>query len=163
MDMTNVQFRTATSIFVGDFLHNLGDGFFIGAAFRVCGNSMGWTVAWATVAHELAQEFADYFVLVGPAGLSWWKAILLNMLSGVSVVIGGLAVYGSDIDNTATGLVLVFGAGTYIYIGCVEAIPRAFAPEMSPNLKMLNLFLFVVGCAGIAFVLYGHEHCEGDG
>ena len=40
----SVQWSTNISIFVGDFLHNMGDGFFIGAAFKVCGTSMGWTV-----------------------------------------------------------------------------------------------------------------------
>lgn len=159
----NLQFRTATSIFVGDFMHNLGDGFFIGAAFKVCGTSMGWTVAWGAFAHELAQELADYFVLVGPAGLVWWKAIILNVLSGTSVILGGIIVMASDVGDLGTGLILVFGAGVYIYIAAVEAVPRAFTPTTSLKLKLLNLGLFVLGCAGIGFVLYGHEHCEGEG
>ena len=116
----NAQLRTSISIFVGDFFHNMGDGFFIAAAFKVCGTHMGWTVrtfplscvyisqvcdlwmqlngayfslpsiaihsdtcvcqvAWGAFAHELAQELADFFVLVGPAGLPWWKAILINV------------------------------------------------------------------------------------
>merc|ERR1711908_145737 len=117
-----------TAVVVGDFLHNLSDGFIIGAAFSLCDNSMGWTVAWGAFAHELAQELADYFVLVGPAGIVWWKAIILNVLSGTSVILGGIIMMASDVGDLGNGLVLVLGAGVYIYIACVEAIPRAFAP-----------------------------------
>jgi zinc transporter ZupT len=59
----NLQFRTATSIFVGDFMHNLGDGFSIGAAFKVCGTSMGWTVAWGAFVssgHPLAMPVSPF-------------------------------------------------------------------------------------------------------
>ena len=59
--------RTTITICVGDALHNFADGIFIGAAFKVCGDSMGWTVAATAVAHEVVQELADFFVLVGPA------------------------------------------------------------------------------------------------
>ena len=151
-EVANTRMRTSISIFVGDFLHNMGDGFFIGAAFKVCGTSMGWTVAWGAFAHELAQELADFFVLVGPAGMKWWKAILLNVVSGLSVILVGIIMMASDVGNTATGLILVFGAGVYVYIGCVEAGPRAFAPTTPANQKLLALFLFVLGAAGIGFV-----------
>ena len=109
-------------------------------------------------AHELAQELADYFVLVGPAGLVWWKAIILNVLSGTSVILGGIIVMASDVGDLGTGLILVFGAGVYIYLAAVEAVPRAFTPTTSLKLKLLNLGLFVLGCAGIGFVLYHLRH-----
>ena len=58
--------RIRGGVLVGDFLHNLCDGFFTGAAFRYCGNSRGWSVAAAAVIHELAQEVADYVLLTSP-------------------------------------------------------------------------------------------------
>jgi zinc transporter ZupT len=125
IELKNAQMRTATSIFVGDFLHNMADGFFIGAAFKLCDNHMGWTVAMGAFAHELAQELADFFVLVGPGGMSIPKAVLLNVVSGMSVTLGGIIMTATDVGNTFTGYVLIFGAGAYFYIGCVEALrPR---------------------------------------
>ena len=112
---------------------------------------------------ELAQELADFFVLVGPASMVPWKAIVLNVVSGTGVILGGIIVTATDVSNTATGLILVFGAGVYVYIACVEAAPRAFTPTTSRNHKLLALGLFILGAAGIGFVLFGHEHCEGEG
>merc|ERR1712091_526698 len=63
--ITPASSRIISGILLGDFVHNLCDGFFIGAAFAGCGESFGWTVAWGTVAHEVAQELSDYCVLTG--------------------------------------------------------------------------------------------------
>ena len=54
---------------------------------------------------------------------------------------------------------MVASAGAYFYIGCVEAVPRAFYPTGTVNMKMVALLLYIVGAACIAFVLFGHEHC----
>ena len=45
-----------------DFFHNLVDGFFIGAAFHGC-KQLGWSITAATIAHEIPQEVADFYLL----------------------------------------------------------------------------------------------------
>lgn len=59
---------------------------------------MGWTITAATVYHELGQEFADYIVLTDPkqGGLTPPAALLLNLLSGFSVIFGVVAVLAQD-------------------------------------------------------------------
>ena len=47
--------RVRSAVLLGDLMHNLVDGFFIGAAFRYCGTSFGWSMTGMTVVHELAQ------------------------------------------------------------------------------------------------------------
>lgn len=57
--------RLVGAVVIGDFFHNLCDGFFIGAAFKGCGNAFGWSVVAGTVLHELPQEVADFVILTG--------------------------------------------------------------------------------------------------
>ena len=66
---------------------------FIATAFATCGSGMGWSVTAATVFHELAQEISDYMVLTQPhqANLRPLHALLLNFLSGTSVLIGAFS------------------------------------------------------------------------
>eukprot|EP00438_Fugacium_kawagutii_P019873 Skav226846 [mRNA] locus=scaffold455:42478:42786:+ [translate_table: standard] len=63
------KFRTTArllgAVVIGDFFHNLCDGFFIGAAFKGCGNAFGWSVVLGTILHELPQEVADFVILTG--------------------------------------------------------------------------------------------------
>jgi len=81
--------RIVSGILLGDFVHNLCDGFFIGAAFSGCGSTFGWTVAWGTVAHEIAQELSDFVVLTGKdCRVRPWVALVLNFLSGTGVLLG---------------------------------------------------------------------------
>eukprot|EP00962_Isochrysis_galbana_P031720 scaffold10353_cov127-Isochrysis_galbana.AAC.7 len=61
-----LRIRVVSGVLVGDALHNLCDGVFIGAAFLSCGNSFGWAVAGASIAHEVAQEISDFIVLTAP-------------------------------------------------------------------------------------------------
>ena len=119
--------RILSSILIGDFMHNFCDGCFIGSAFHLCGESMGWSVTAATVYHEIAQEMSDYVVLTDPeqGRLQPWQAIILNFLSGLSVVLGVLVILAQDMSNLDVGMILAFGGGVYLQIGESSYICRA--------------------------------------
>ena len=82
--------RVLSGVLVGDFMHNLCDGIFMGTAFRFCNGPLAWSVTLATIFHEIAQELSDYLVLTDPAqgALQPPLALLLNGLSGLSVLLG---------------------------------------------------------------------------
>jgi zinc transporter ZupT len=152
--------RIISSVLIGDFMHNLCDGFFIGAAFKGCGASFGWTVAWSTIAHEFAQELGDYCVLTGPdCKLRPVLALGLNFLSGTSVLLGVIIVLSSEVGKTGIGLLLAFGGGTYLYIALVECMPKLHNTKVSIQARGIGIALFMVGAIAIGLVLLDHEHC----
>jgi len=71
---------------LGDFFHNFADGLFIGNAFLLCNRSLAWTVTATTIFHELAQELADYCLLVNHVGLEPLIALALNFAGCLSWV-----------------------------------------------------------------------------
>ena len=74
--------RLVGAVVIGDFFHNLCDGFFIGAAFKGCGNAFGWSVAAGTILHELPQEVADFVILTGPdVGLGICKVRIRDLVT----------------------------------------------------------------------------------
>ena len=77
--------------------------------------SKGWTIAAATVAHELAQETGDFFLLITKGGLSQCMALLVNALSGVSVFIGAAVFLATKPGYGTQGLLLAFSGGVYVY------------------------------------------------
>jgi len=154
--------RLLCGILVGDFLHNLCDGFFIGAAFLGCGSSMGWSVTAATIYHELAQEIADYVVLTDPkrGALKPVIALTINFISGTSVVFGTLIILAQDsISHTTIGYILAFSGGVYIQIGATECMSRVNELTTTKSLKLAALAAFVIGATAIALVLFDHQHC----
>eukprot|EP00931_Biecheleriopsis_adriatica_P015213 TRINITY_DN1175_c0_g1_i5.p1 TRINITY_DN1175_c0_g1~~TRINITY_DN1175_c0_g1_i5.p1 ORF type:complete len:619 (+),score=136.90 TRINITY_DN1175_c0_g1_i5:74-1930(+) len=161
-----VKARKAGAVIVGDFFHNLCDGFFTGAAFKGCGEAFGWGVAAATILHELPQELADFAVLTGPeVAMNKFVALGINFVSGLSVLLGAIIILYSDVSDADVGLLLAFGGGVYIHVGAVDCMPKMYNPKFS-LLERLSCFgCFILGAVLIGLILIGHEHCVpgGDG
>eukprot|EP00440_Ansanella_granifera_P038760 gb/GFBE01042058.1/.p1 GENE.gb/GFBE01042058.1/~~gb/GFBE01042058.1/.p1 ORF type:complete len:485 (+),score=119.97 gb/GFBE01042058.1/:1-1455(+) len=152
--------RLVGSILIGDFFHNLCDGFFLGAAFKGCGAGFGWGVAAATILHEIPQELADYAVLTSEeAALSPVKALALNFISGLSVMLGAVIILTTEVGNAGTGLLLAFGGGVYLHVGATDCMPHVYNPKLSAAQRFLCFGAFTLGAVLIGLILIGHEHC----
>ena len=160
------KYRVRSGIILGDFMHNLVDGIFIGFGFLNCDSTMGWSITAATVYHEIAQELADYLVLVDPfqGDLAPLPTLTLNFVSGMSVILGVLISVGSGNNNDFWhGLLLAFGAGVYLQIAAAECMPRVSVSATSPRLRATSILTFVVGVIAISLVLLNHKHCTAGG
>ena len=157
--------RVLSAILMGDFLHNLVDGLFIGAAFSGCDTAMGWTITAATVYHELAQEISDYLVLTNPAqcGLKPFMALGLNFVSGFSVLFGVCIMLSAEPGNFSTGMMLAYGAGVYLEIACTDCMSRVHEFATTIPLRLAAFLLFCIGAVAIGLVLLDHEHCSAGG
>ena len=159
--------RVLCGVLLGDFVHNLVDGLVIGTAFgdKHCYQTMAWTITAATVYHELAQEISDYFVLTNPnqGNLKPPVALLLNFLSGFSVLLGVCITMATEASMYSQGMMLAFGGGVYIQIGATECMPRVYEYAKTTRLRLLALAFFVVGALAIGLVLLDHEHCAVGG
>jgi len=151
--------RLTLATLVGDAMHNFADGTFIGTAFLSCSPAVGWAVVVGTVAHEIAQELADFLVLTQMCGLRTPVALIANFASGMLVFIGVIVVLAADLSSRSVGFILAFGAGIFIYNAAVECVPRLLR-ETVANVKAAGMALFVIGAVAIGVVLISHEHCE---
>lgn len=153
----------ASSILIGDAFHNFTDGVFLGNAFLLCDRTVAYTIVATTIYHELAQEVADYGLLVHHCGLKPVVALTLNFLSSFSLMLGSLLILSIDMSDIATGIVLAISAGVYIYLGASECVPRAHAARKKPLDTFYFFLCFLLGAVPIGLVLLNHEHCEAEG
>ncbi len=153
-------YRLMTSILVGDFFHNFSDGIFIGTSFLVCSQSFAIAVALSTVFHELCQELADYLMLTNQCGLAPWKALVLNFLSGISVMLGVIVIMAMDVSNEAIGVLLAISSGVYFNIAFTDCAPRINRHIIDTLRRVISLLFWVLGAVPIGLVLLNHEHCE---
>jgi len=152
----NVRSRFLMSLIVGDFFHNFTDGVFIGAAFQ-CNTSLAWKIVAVTVGHEIPQELADFAVLTNSLGFSTTKALAYNVISGLSVMLGGIAIMTAEISNLDTGMLLAYGAGNYLYCATVHMFSQGSKDRFFDAKKIL---VFAIGAITIGLILLDHEHCE---
>lgn len=169
-------------------MHNFADGIVIGASFKLCSHSMAWGIVAATIGHEIAQEISDFVVFTSaPLNFKPHFALVLNFIAGLSVIVGGVLVAYIDIEEGTIGLILAFGAGTFVYLATTVTFPAALqyaedaaqksieAPRSSTlteevkhvirgryllRNQSLIMCAFIVGAACIGLILIDHEHCE---
>lgn len=154
--------RVIGAVLIGDFFHNLCDGFFIAAAFKGCGPSFAWGVVIGTCLHELPQELADYAILTGSdVGFKPLTALAWNFGTGLSVLLGVIIVNLLEVSDSTIGLLLAAGGGTYIYLAAVVCMPKLSQLGLRDNL--IGLAAFALGCVLIGLVLLDHQHCSAHG
>jgi zinc and cadmium transporter len=110
-------------ILVGDGIHNFVDGILIAAAF-MADYQVGIFTAIAIIAHEIPQEIGDFIVLLN-AGFSRARALLYNLICGLSAVAGGvLAYFFLEKAHAAMPYLLVIAASSFIYIAVSDLMPQ---------------------------------------
>ena len=141
-----------TLILIGDGIHNLVDGVLIGAAFLV-DIHLGVVTALAVAAHEIPQEVGDFAVLLH-SGFSRRKALLYNVLSSFTTLIGALGAWWSLAGiQWVLPYILAVAASSFIYIAVADLIPGLHRKvHLSATLQQFGLIT-----AGVLVIWLAHS------
>ncbi len=130
-------------ILIGDALHNFLGGLAIAGIFLI-DIRLGITSWLAAAAHEVPQELGDFGVLVH-GGWSKRRALLFNVLSGFTFLLGGLLAYNLSFRMDVSWLI-PFAAGNFLYIGASDLVPEVNKQHVLKT-NAVNLAAFVLGLA----------------
>ena len=137
-------------ILIGDALHNFLGGLAVASTFLV-DIRLGIATWLAAAAHEVPQELGDFAVLVH-GGWTARNALLFNVLSALTFLVGGLVTYFAAARIDVSFLV-PFAAGNFLYIGASDLVPEV---NKHDNLAV-NLVHFAAFVAGtLTIVAVGH-------
>lgn len=135
---------------VGDSVHNFIDGLVIASAFLIDFN-LGLVTTLAIALHEIPQEIGDFGVLIH-AGFKRKKALILNYMVALVVVLGGLVGYFISFKlNVFIPYLLPFAAGGFIYIAASDLVPE-IKKEANFKRNVTSFLFFILGIL-IMFVL----------
>lgn len=114
--------RSGTLIMIGDTVHNFVDGILIAAAF-LADLELGIVTALAILAHEIPSEVSDFLILLH-SGYTRRRALLVNLVSSLAMVLGGIVGYLAlaRLDAWIPAL-LGFVAASMIYVAVADLIP----------------------------------------
>ncbi len=146
--------RSGLMIMLGDSFHNFVDGIIIAAAF-LTDLHLGMVTALAIIAHEIPQEVGDFAILIH-SGYSRRKALLLNLISSLASVLGG--VLGYFVLQTMQSWIpslLALAAASMIYVAVADLIPglhkRAQILDTIHQVVLIALGVATVG--GMVFLV----------
>lgn len=138
----------AMMLMIGDSFHNFLDGIVIAAAF-LHSVSFGIVVALSVFAHEIPQEVADFGVII-KAGFSKRKAILMNLLSGLTAFLGAMLAWSSALSaEKSMPYIFAISAAGFIYIALADLIPELH----KKNSTQQSVYQFVFLIAGICVII----------
>jgi len=143
-------------ILTGDFVHNFIDGLLIAGAFLL--DVTTGIITTITVAiHEIPQEFGDFAVLIH-SGFSRNKALLLNFLSALSAVAGGIVGYFvlEQAENLTPYAVLIT-AGGFLYIALTDIVPSMHKHGKNKTIVIVETVVFLATLVGL-YYLFGMMH-----
>jgi zinc and cadmium transporter len=130
-------------ILIADGVHNFIGGLAVAAAFLV--DIRVGLVTWvAAAAHEVPQELGDFGILVH-AGWSKVGALVFNLISASTFLIGGWVAYALAGTFEITWL-LPFAAGSFVYIASADLIPPLTdVPEATRKTLLTAMFTLGLG------------------
>jgi zinc and cadmium transporter len=135
-------------ILLGDGLHNLLGGLAVAGTFLI-DIRLGVTTWLAAAAHEVPQELGDFGVLLH-SGWSRRKALLYNVASGLTFLLGGLVAWAASYRIDVAFLV-PFAAGSFIYIGASDLVPEV-NKHADARANLVHFVSFVVGIGLMALL-----------
>jgi zinc and cadmium transporter len=142
-------------VLIGDALHNVLDGVLIAAAF-LTDVHLGVVTALAIMAHEIPQEVGNFAVLLH-SGVSRRRALLLNLLTSLTAVIGGVVgFYALRPALAALPFALAVAASSLLYVAVADLIPGLHR-RVDPRSSITQVLL--IGC-GIAIIAFAENHAH---
>lgn len=148
--------RSGTMIMIGDTVHNFVDGVLIAAAF-LADTQVGLVTALAIIAHEVPQEVGDFLILLH-SGFERRTAFLVNLLSSIAMVVGGVVGYVAlhELDQWIPHL-LSLAAASMLYVAVADLIPGLHKrPELHHSIAQVVLIGIGIGVIWSVHVLFEH-------
>ena len=131
-DACLVHGATAPLVIIGDAFHNFIDGAMICVAV-LTSIPLGINTAIAVAAHEIPQEVGDVAILLA-AGYSRRRALILNLVSGASGILGALMAFAAvEAVPGIRPFVLAFSAASLLYIAMSDLIPDLHRGQVDAN------------------------------
>jgi zinc and cadmium transporter len=136
-------------VIIGDSVHNALDGVLIAAAFLMS-FPLGLVTTFAVAAHEIPHRVGDFAILVH-SGMSRGRALVMNMATGLTSIIGGVAAYfGLQRAIGALPYALALAAAGFLYIAVAGLIPGLHR-RADPRTSLAQVILMGLGVGTIAW------------
>ena len=136
-------------VIIGDSIHNALDGVLIAAAF-LTSFPLGLVTTFAVAAHEIPHRVGDFAILVH-SGMSRGRALFMNMATGLTSVIGGVAAYfGLQRALGALPYALALASAGFLYIAVAGLIPGLHR-RADPRTSLAQVILMGLGVGTIAW------------
>ncbi|MFQ5574139.1 MAG: ZIP family metal transporter [Terriglobia bacterium] len=130
------------------FFHSLVDGLAIASGFNVS-VSLGLITSFAVISHEFPEGLTTASLLLA-TGHSRSRTLLYALAVSLATPIGAIIAFSAitNISDQTIALILGIAAGSFVYVGASDILPRVHHTR-----NVTTLLFFVVGLAVVSIPL----------
>ena len=145
---------SGTMLLIGDGVHNLTDGVIIAASF-LSSIPVGIVTSLSVIVHEIPQEVGDFAILLH-SGYTRRRALLLNVVSGLSSIPGAIiSYYALEAMHTAIPYIMSISAASFLYIALADLSPELHR-KVGVKDVIYQFFIMIAGVGTIILLLQLH-------
>jgi ZIP family zinc transporter/zinc and cadmium transporter len=135
--------------FTGIAFHSLLDGVVIGVGFEV-DFTIGIAATLGVLLHEIPEGITITALLIH-SGFERKKTLVMGWTVALATPLGAVGAYLfiGDMADSTLGLLLAFGAGSFIYVGASDLLP-----ETHKNFNRGNIVLVLLGVVLVYIVAH---------
>lgn len=142
--------RTGWTLVTGLSIHALADGLAIGASLTVGDAALSTAVIAAVLIHKAPAAyslgvFSKHERRTDTDAVR--DVLLFSMATPVAIIISSIAL--ADIEDGMLGLIMLFSAGSFLYVATVDTLPDLHNPENSKEI----ILPFVIGIVATLMIL----------
>ncbi|MDA7866417.1 ZIP family metal transporter [Verrucomicrobia bacterium] len=155
--------QLAAVVVIGLTIHTIADGMAIGAGLATGSHALTGSLVATLLTHKIPAAFSLTMFSQHAHGSRrrTWKDLLVFSLATPVAIIGTWTVLGS-LSDQVVGLVLLFSAGTFIYVATIDVLPNV----LHSSRRRVAAFQVVIGCVSLllfivlldAFGFSLHDH-----
>ena len=155
--------RLATTVVIGLTIHTIADGMAIGAGLATGSHVLTGSLVMTLLTHKVPAAFSLTLFSQHAHGnrRRTWIDLAVFSLATPLAVLGTWAVLGG-LSDRVLGIVLLFSAGTFIYVATIDVLPNVLqtnkcrAAALYVSLGCLTLLALIILLNILGFPL--HEH-----
>ncbi len=142
--------QLAAVVVIGLTIHTIADGMAIGAGLATGSHALTGSLVATLLTHKVPAAFSLTMFSQhahGSRRRAWTDLLVFSLATPISIL-GTWVVLGS-LSDQIVGLVLLFSAGTFIYVATIDVLPNV----LQSNRRREAAFHVVIGCVSLLLLI----------
>ncbi len=142
--------QLAAVVVIGLTIHTIADGMAIGAGLATGSHALTGSLVATLLTHKVPAAFSLTMFSQHAHGSRRraWTDLLVFSLATPIAIMGTWVVLGS-LSDQVVGLVLLFSAGTFIYVATIDVLPNV----LQSNRRRVAAFHVIIGCVSLLLLI----------
>ncbi len=142
--------QLAAVVVIGLTIHTIADGMAIGAGLATGSHALTGSLVATLLTHKVPAAFSLTMFSQHAHGSRRraWTDLLVFSLATPVAILGTWVVLGT-LSDQIVGLVLLFSAGTFIYVATIDVLPNV----LQSNRRREAAFHVVIGCVALLLLI----------